>query len=368
MTVAALALTLCAFVVLRTAVSAHSVFADNAAKDRLIVNHRSSSTLLLPRRFAGVVADSAGVEAVHYGIRLSARSPKNPRVAITTIAADVPTFTTVYDEVVLDDAARERWQSNRSGAIVGSALAERLGVRQGDKIVLQQRNGPELQVDIEGVYERTRPGFWLTLLVIHYDLWNEGAAEDRQNKVDTIIVRSAAGSDVAAVAGDIETALRGIGEPTAVRSEQAQREAALGGFAAILAAIDVGSIAVSLIMLLLLANTMAMGTRERRSEYAVCRALGFKGGRIWAMVLYEALTVGVCGALAGSLLSYPLVNIWLADWLAARAGPLIPYWRAEPEAFLVGAALVIAVSAVGALIPAHRAASVPVTSALRQVD
>jgi len=61
------------------------------------------------------------------------------------------------------------------------------------------------------------------------------------------------------------------------------------------------------------ANTMLMGTFERRREFAVVKALGMGPSRIMAMVVGEALMLGLLAVAAGALLSLPLV-LWLMHY------------------------------------------------------
>jgi ABC-type lipoprotein release transport system permease subunit len=61
------------------------------------------------------------------------------------------------------------------------------------------------------------------------------------------------------------------------------------------------------------ANTMLMGTFERRREFAVVKALGMKPGRIVSMVVGEALVLGLLAVVAGALIALPLV-LWLMHY------------------------------------------------------
>src|SRR6266508_2556062 len=61
--------------------------------------------------------------------------------------------------------------------------------------------------------------------------------------------------------------------------------------------------AVAFTILLVTANTMSMAIRERRTEIAVLKTLGFSGGRVMSLVIVEALALGVIGGLVGVLLA-----------------------------------------------------------------
>ena len=52
-------------------------------------------------------------------------------------------------------------------------------------------------------------------------------------------------------------------------------------------------------ILLVTANTMSMAVRERRTEIAVLKTLGFSGGLVMALILAESLLLGVLGGALG---------------------------------------------------------------------
>ena len=62
-------------------------------------------------------------------------------------------------------------------------------------------------------------------------------------------------------------------------------------------------------MLLVTANTMAQSIRERTSELAVLKTLGFGDGRVLSMVLMESCVLALVGGLAGLAVSYALVTV-----------------------------------------------------------
>ena len=62
-------------------------------------------------------------------------------------------------------------------------------------------------------------------------------------------------------------------------------------------------------MLLVTANTMAQSIRERTSELAVLKTLGFGDGRVLSMVLMESCVLALVGGLSGLGLAYILVTV-----------------------------------------------------------
>src|SRR5262249_44622075 len=68
-------------------------------------------------------------------------------------------------------------------------------------------------------------------------------------------------------------------------------------------------LAVSFTILLVTANTMSMAVRERRTEIAVLKTLGFGSGRVMGLILAEALFLGALGGGLGILSSQGLMSM-----------------------------------------------------------
>ena len=75
-------------------------------------------------------------------------------------------------------------------------------------------------------------------------------------------------------------------------------------------AIRAVSFVVILIIMAVLANTMSMTARERTSEYATLKALGFPPWQVSGMVLGESMLLALLGGVAGILLTYPVAAIF----------------------------------------------------------
>lgn len=108
-------------------------------------------------------------------------------------------------------------------------------------------------------------------------------------------------------------------------------------------------------------NTMMMAVFERTQEIGVLRALGWKRRRVLALVLGEAVLLGLLGAAAGTVLAY-LGARALTQSPSARGfiDPNLPPWVLG-----IGAAMGIILSLLGGLYPAVRAAALDPTEALR---
>ncbi len=141
----------------------------------------------------------------------------------------------------------------------------------------------------------------------------------------------------------------------------------LAGFSMVLNAIDLVSAVIMLTMMLVLGNTIAMGVRERTGEYGAMRAIGFLPQHIRFFVLVEAATLGALGGVTGIALSYVFVERGMGRWLEENMGGIFPFFRIPPLMAVVAFFLAVALGVGAALLPARKAASLPITDALRRV-
>jgi putative ABC transport system permease protein len=113
-------------------------------------------------------------------------------------------------------------------------------------------------------------------------------------------------------------------------------------------------------------NTMLMATYERRQELAILLALGMGRGAMMAMVLLEALFLGIFGTLAGcatgSALAWYLqvygmdLSRWMPqglDFLGVIMEPVY-YGHLRPQNLVISSVMLLATSLLAALVPSWR--------------
>ncbi len=116
--------------------------------------------------------------------------------------------------------------------------------------------------------------------------------------------------------------------------------------------------AVFFTLLLITTNTMAQAIRERTSELAVLKTLGFTNGRVLALVLLEAGLLALLGGAAG----LGLVSLILSG--GDPSGGFLPGFAIPPRDLVVGAGLVVALGAVSATWPGLQATRLQVVDGL----
>jgi putative ABC transport system permease protein len=108
---------------------------------------------------------------------------------------------------------------------------------------------------------------------------------------------------------------------------------------------------------------MAMSVRERTTEIAVMRTLGFPAATIFLLVVGEGLLVALVGGVAGAALARMVIN---AEFLG-MAGGFIPVFGVNNWNVVVGIGLSILIGLLAAVIPATMASRLKIVDALRRV-
>jgi putative ABC transport system permease protein len=130
----------------------------------------------------------------------------------------------------------------------------------------------------------------------------------------------------------------------------------------IVAAIRVVSFLVIVIIMAVMANTMAMSARERLAEYATLKALGFRPAYLRRLIAGESLLIALAGGAIGIAATFPA-----AAAFASKMGTLFPVFQVSTQtvALQIGAALVV--GTIAAIAPSIRASRVRIAEGLRAV-
>lgn len=115
-------------------------------------------------------------------------------------------------------------------------------------------------------------------------------------------------------------------------------------------------------------NTMYSAVAARTREIATLRALGFGSTPVVFSVLVEALLLSIAGGLIGGLLAWAAFDGYQTATMNWQSFSQVAFaFRVTPELLLRGLTYAAIMGLLGGLLPALRAARVPVVSALRQL-
>ncbi len=114
-------------------------------------------------------------------------------------------------------------------------------------------------------------------------------------------------------------------------------------------------------------NTMYSAVSERGREIATMRALGFNASSVVFSFLVEALLISLIGGVIGCLVVLPLNGLTTSTMNFQTFSNLAFAFKITPELLVKGIIFALTMGVIGGLLPAIRAASLPVATALREL-
>jgi putative ABC transport system permease protein len=362
------AIAIVAFLLLRTVIWAWASAADWAAKDRVVTRHKVTFVMELPKRYVEDVRNAPHVKTVTWANWFGAKDPKHDREFFATLAVDPATYFLVFDEMKVPPDQMETFKHDKQGAIVGDVLAKKMGWKVGDKVILQSGIYPgDWQMNIDGIYEASARSVDRSTFLFHWDYVNDSLPPERRDNVGWIVSRVDQPGHVADIGVGLDKLFEDRDTPTLSQDERSFNASFLAMFSSILKAMDVMSAVILVIMMLILGNTIAMGVRERTSEYGVLRAIGFLPRHITMWIVGESLALGLLGGLWGLLLAWPLINLGFSRFIEENMGGFFPYFRLETGNMVLGLSLAALLGVGASMIPAWRASKIKVVDAVRRV-
>jgi putative ABC transport system permease protein len=365
LTVIGIVVAITAFGLLRTIVEAWYAGANASSSARLVTRNSISLVFFLPFNYAQRIRQIDGVASVSWanwfgGVYITERN------FFPQFAIDAPSYLDMYPEYLLAPEERKAFLVDRQGCIVGRKIAEEYHWKIGDQIPLRGTIYPGTWTfNLRGIYDGADKGTDTSTFFFHWQYLNETVKQRLPRRADQIgvfIEQLKDPGDAAAVSAAIDAAFKSSLAETLTETEKAFQLGFVAMTEAILLAIEAVSYVVIVIIMAVMANTMTMTARERGSEYATMKALGFGGGYVALLIAAESLLIALIGGVLGVLLTFPLAHAF-----AEKMGTLFPIFfiSGETVAMQVGAALLV--GAVAAWWPAWHAARVRIVDGLRAI-
>jgi putative ABC transport system permease protein len=272
----------------------------------------------------------------------------------------------MYPEFVLRDDERKAFLADRVGAVAGRKLADKYGWKVGDQIPLRGTIYPGTWTfTLRGIFEGADEGTDTSTFYFHFDYLNESEKRlfpRRGDQAGIFIEQLRDPEDAAAVSQAIDTTFRNSLAETLTETEKAFQLGFVAMSEAILLAIQAVSYVVIVIIMAVMANTMAMTAPERYGEYATLKALGFGNGFVAMLIFAESLGIALLGGLLGIAFTFPM-----AEAFASTIGSILSGFRVSEETVAMQLAASAVIGVVAAAIPAWNAARVRIVDGLRAI-
>ncbi|HEU4950325.1 MAG TPA: FtsX-like permease family protein [Holophagaceae bacterium] len=365
-----LSLTLSVFIVtvLQSLLTTLDSVANNPnSSNRIVVRNKSGLTQFLPVAYEAWLRQQPEVAAT-CKLQWFGGEYKDPSNFFPQFASDETTLFQVFREEFgasgITDAQLKDYQRDGNGCIVGKALADKYGWKVGDTIPLKGTIfpvNPRLTVRI--IFRADKPSNE-NVLHFHYKLLEEGVPWFK-GRTGSFYVRVKRPEQVPALCARIDRHFANSPAEVTAETENAFNLSFVKMLGNINAIIQGITAAVAVAILIVTASTMAGAIRERRTEIAVLRAMGFRTGAVLGLLLAEGLLlVGAAGAL-GILLAQGA-----AGGVRGSLGMVMPFFADFGVAPGTALAVLAAAAGVGLLstfVPAYQATRQPIPDGLKAV-
>ena len=253
--------------------------------------------------------------------------------------------------------------------LIGEGLAQRFHWKVGDRIPMQStifpdRSGSKNWVfDVSGIIHSTDKksgGFFDQMFLLNWKYFDD-TTPFNHGQVGWYVSRVSDVNQSDRIAKEIDALSANSDHETKTMTEQAATASWMKQLADI--GLIVGSImgAVFFTLLLLAGNTMMQAVRERTSELAVMKTIGFTDASVLSMVLAESVLLLMLGGVLGLGLASLLVPV-----ISAGSGGMLNLPTVGANSWVLGVGLMALFGVMVGVVPAMSAMRLNIVDALRR--
>ena len=336
---------------------------QSAQYHRIVVMSSQGFAGMLPIAYVERIRTVPGVkDAVPYS--WFGGDYKDEKMPFAQFGTDPKHVFNVWDELVIDPEQLAAWQADRRGCVVDRRLAERYGWQIGERIPLRGTFVPvNLDLTLRGTFYGPMSTDMLLYDWEYFDEMIRQKASDEAGNAGTIWAKTV-DADMATVSKIIDDKFASSENPTRTQTEAAFAQIFTDMLGDIQAYIRYIGIAVVVSLSLVAGNAMAMSMRERTTEIAVLKAIGFSKARVLAMIVGESVAIATIGGIFGIAMGCGLL-----EGLHRLSSQMIPISIMDMLGVWI-VLLVLTAAAIGlvsGIVPAIRAAQLSVIDGLRRV-
>jgi len=370
LTVLGIAIAILAFGLIRTVIAMWYSGIEASSPNRLITRNAISLIFPLPIAYRSAITAVPGVSEVSYaqwfgGIYIDEKHSQFPQIAV-----DGSTWFKVLPENRISDSQLAAFLRERNAAIVGVQLARRFGWKVGDVIRMRSMiYSGDWDFAIRGIYTGAKKTTDETIFFFRWEYLEEKVRQLepwRAGHVGWYVVKITDPDRAAAVGQAIDARFKNSLAETRTETEQSFMQGFISMSDAILIALRIISIVIIGVILMVLSNTMAMTARERLSEYAVLKTLGFRTRHLIGLIAGESLLIAMAGGLIGISLIGPTV-LGFGTVMARTVGAIFPIIGVSLATRTLSLLMALSVGLAAAIFPAWRTVTIEIAKGLRRI-
>jgi putative ABC transport system permease protein len=361
LTILSVAMALFLFASLRSVVTTLNSGAEVSSASRMVVQNASAIVFTLPQSYAERIKTVPHVQAVTWENWFGGKYGDGKKF-FAQFAIEPESFIAMYPEMGIAPEAAKEFMRERSAAIVGEGLIKAFGWKVGQNVTIQGTIYPgDWTFTIRGIYHPTEKAYGDDSFIFRYDYLYE--KYPAQVTPGWFVLRIDDPSAAPQVAKAIDDQFRNSPAPTKTGTEAAFSAGFATMWGNVKGLMTTIGMAVVFAILLVTANAMMMSQRERTSEVAVLKTIGFKDVTVFGLVIVEAAVISLTGAVLGLTAA-----VFLPRLTGMDSGGFLPGFHVTGGTITIGLGVALLLTIASGVIPALGAARLPVVQALRRVE
>ena len=363
LTIMSVAIAVFLFASLRAVLDGFNAATEASSSTRIVTQRSTSLFFSMPTSHAEVIKSTRGVQDLTWANWFGGVY-KDPQNFFAQFAIEPESYLRMYPEILLTPAEKQAFLDDRTGCIVGDGLAKRYGFKEGGRITLQVGipiyGTRDFDFTVRGIYRSGGAAVDNQSMLFHWKYADERSIQKAQ--VGWFIAQIQQPDQATEVSRAIDQKFANSPNETKTETEQAFQSTFVSMFGNLNLLLGSIAIAVVITTLFVAGNTMAMSVRERTTEIAVMRTLGFPSRTIFLLIAGEGLMMAIVGGVLGVGLARLIVN---PNFM--QAGAFIPVFGVNNTHVVVALLLSAGIGIVAGLIPATMASRLKIVDALRRV-
>jgi putative ABC transport system permease protein len=335
---------------------------QTTARDTTLVVYRQNrfcpATSRLPEYYGDRIAKLSHVVSV-IPMKIVVNNCRTSLDVVTFRGVPEDDFAASYaPQLSILDGSLASWQSRTDAALLGETLANRRGLRVGDRF-----DAAGVTVFVAGVIRSSEPQDQ-NVAYVHLDFLQRASGNRKLGVVTQFNVKVDEPARLEEVAKAIDAEFAKDPDPTQTSAEKAfvaRAAADVIGIVRFTRWLGWGCLAA---VLALVGNAIVLSVQDRIREHAVLQTLGYTGSLIARLIVIEGVILGLIGGALGTAGAMALVrfghvslsNEGLSIQMSAGAGVV-----------LAGLLIAATLGAVASLIPALQASRREITACFRAV-
>jgi putative ABC transport system permease protein len=373
-TVLGMAVCIFLFCTLQTVLAAIDYSLQSASASRLWTRHAVSLVFTLPLSYKARIAAVPGVRNVANATWFAGVYQK-PENFFANMAVEMPEYLAIYPEFIVPEDQKQALMADRRGILIGRGLSEKYGWKVGDTFQMESqippyRVGQPFEFVVRAIYDADlvrHPGTDMSQAFFHHQYLYEAARGNSYVQAGTYVVEI----DDPSRAAEVSQAIDALFENSDAQTKTETEGAFVAGFIALAGNLSLLlngiGLAVTFTILLVTANTMSMAVRERRTEIAVLKTLGFSGGLVLVLVLVEALALGLLGGALGIAMGIGTIRVLIGAPFIGALLAGFPSVGLTPGVALEAMGIALLIGLLAGLVPALVAYRSRISESLRTV-